>query len=35
VTDRNRRTRNLALLVVLLAFAALIYAITIVKRGGL
>jgi hypothetical protein len=31
VIDRNRRARNIALLIVLLAFAVLIYAITIVK----
>ena len=33
--DRNRRARNIALLIVLLAFVVLIYAITIVKRSGL
>jgi hypothetical protein len=35
VIDRNRRARNIALLVVLLAFAILIYAITIIKRSAL
>jgi hypothetical protein len=35
VIDRNRRARNIALLIVLLAFVVLIYAITIVKRSGL
>jgi hypothetical protein len=35
VIDRNRRSRNVALLIVLLAFAVLIYAVTIVKRGSL
>ena len=34
VIDRNRRARNLALLVVLLGFVALVYAITIVRMGG-
>jgi hypothetical protein len=34
VIDRNRRARNLALLVVLVGFAALVYAITIVRMGG-
>ena len=29
--DRNRRARNIALLVVLVLFVALIYVITIVK----
>ncbi|MEA2781124.1 MAG: hypothetical protein QOK29_2668 [Rhodospirillaceae bacterium] len=29
--DRNRRARNIALLVVLVLFVVLIYAITIVK----
>ena len=32
--DRNRRARNRALMIALLGFAALIYAITIVKWGG-
>ena len=32
--DRNRRARNIALLIVLLGFVALIYAITIVRMGG-
>ena len=32
--DRNRRTRNLAMLVALLAFVALIYAVTIVRITG-
>lgn len=32
--DRNRRARNIALLVALLAFVALIYAITIVRMAG-
>lgn len=32
--DRNRKARNLALLVVLLAFVALIYAVTIVRVTG-
>jgi hypothetical protein len=31
VIDRNRRARNIALLVVLVLFVVLIYAITIVK----
>jgi hypothetical protein len=35
VIDRNRRARNIALLIVLLAFVVLIYAITIVKRSAL
>jgi hypothetical protein len=34
VIDRNRRGRNIALLIVLLGFVALIYAITIVRMGG-
>jgi hypothetical protein len=34
VIDRNRRTRNLAMLVALLAFVALIYAVTIVRITG-
>ena len=32
--DRNRRTRNLALLAVLVGFVALVYAITIVRMSG-
>ncbi len=32
--DRNRRARNIALLVALLGLVFLIYAITIVKQGG-
>ena len=32
--DRNRRSRNLALLAALLAFVALIYAVTIVRMAG-
>ena len=32
--DRNRRTRNLVMLLVLLGFVALIYAVTIVRMGG-
>ncbi len=32
--DRNRRTRNLALLAVLVGFAVLVYAITIVRMSG-
>ena len=32
--DRNRRMRNLALLAVLVGFAALVYAITIVRMSG-
>jgi hypothetical protein len=32
--DRNRRARNLAMLVALLAFVALIYAVTIVRMTG-
>ena len=32
--DRNRRHRNIALLIVLLGFVALIYGITIVRMGG-
>jgi hypothetical protein len=31
VIDRHRRTRNIALLIALLGFVALIYAVTIVK----
>jgi len=34
VIDRNRRARNVALLVVLVGFAALVYAITIVRMSG-
>jgi hypothetical protein len=34
VIDRNRRARNLAMLVALLAFVALIYAVTIVRMTG-
>jgi hypothetical protein len=34
VIDRNRRTRNLALLAVLVGFVALVYAITIVRMSG-
>jgi hypothetical protein len=34
VIDRNRRARNIVLLVVLLGFAALVYAITIVRMSG-
>jgi len=34
VIDRNRRARNIALLVALLGLVFLIYAITIVKQGG-
>jgi hypothetical protein len=34
VSDRNRRARNLAMLVVLVGFVALIYAVTIVRMGG-
>jgi hypothetical protein len=34
VIDRNRRTRNLVMLLVLLGFVALIYAVTIVRMGG-
>lgn len=32
--DRNRRARNIAMLLVLLGFVALIYAVTIVRMGG-
>ena len=32
--DRNRRTRNLVMLLVLLGFVALVYAVTIVRMGG-
>ncbi len=32
--DRNRRARNVAMLVALLAFVALIYAVTIVRMTG-
>ena len=32
--DRHRRARNLALLLVLLGFVALIYAVTIVRMSG-
>ena len=32
--DRNRRARNVAVLVALLAFVALIYAVTIVRMTG-
>jgi hypothetical protein len=31
---RNRRQRNIALLIVLLGFVALIYGITIVRMSG-
>jgi hypothetical protein len=34
VIGRNRRTRNLVLLAVLAGFAALVYAITIVRMSG-
>jgi hypothetical protein len=34
VIDRNRRARNVAVLVALLAFVALIYAVTIVRMTG-
>jgi hypothetical protein len=34
VIDRNRRARNVAMLVALLAFVALIYAVTIVRMTG-
>jgi hypothetical protein len=34
VIGRNRRARNLAMLVVLVGFVALIYAVTIVRMGG-
>jgi hypothetical protein len=34
VIDRNRRTRNIVMLLVLLGFVALIYAVTIVRMGG-
>jgi len=34
VIDRNRKTRNVAMLVALLAFVALIYAVTIVRMTG-
>jgi len=34
VIDRNRKARNLAMLVALLAFVALIYAVTIVRMTG-
>jgi hypothetical protein len=34
VIDRNRRSRNVAMLVALLAFVALIYAVTIVRITG-
>ncbi len=32
--DRNRRARNIVMLLVLLGFVALIYAVTIVRMGG-
>ncbi len=32
--DRNRRARNIALLLVLVGFAALVYAVTIVRMSG-
>ena len=32
--DRNRRARNLALLAVLVGFAALVYVVTIVRMSG-
>ncbi len=32
--DRNRKARNIAMLVALLAFVALIYAVTIVRING-
>jgi len=34
VIDRHRRARNLALLLVLRGFVALIYAVTIVRMSG-
>jgi hypothetical protein len=34
VIDRNRRARNIALLLVLVGFAALVYAVTIVRMSG-
>jgi hypothetical protein len=34
VIDRNRRARNIVMLLVLLGFVALIYAVTIVRMGG-
>jgi hypothetical protein len=34
VIDRNRRSRNLALLAVLVGFVVLIYAVTIVRMSG-
>jgi hypothetical protein len=34
VIGRNRRARNLAMLVALVGFVALIYAVTIVRLGG-
>ena len=34
VIDRNRRARNIALLIALLSFVALIYGITIVRMSG-
>jgi hypothetical protein len=34
VIDRNRRSRNLAILVALLAFVVLIYAVTVVRVNG-
>jgi len=34
VIDRNRKARNIAMLVALLAFVALIYAVTIVRING-
>jgi hypothetical protein len=34
VIDRNRRARNLALLVVLVGFVVLVYAVTIVRMSG-
>ncbi len=32
--DRNRRARNIALLIALVSFVALIYGITIVRMSG-
>jgi hypothetical protein len=34
VIDRNRRARNIVMLLVLVGFVALIYAVTIVRMGG-
>jgi hypothetical protein len=34
MVDRNRRARNIALLIALLGFVALIYGITIVRMSG-